>query len=326
MSNFYDLETDLDVEDVSEQQDYEDISEFAAFDAGDAESRWGQLDFTELVNELENYIATSKRYLFFSRKKRVINGEEVTHLMQYIQNKFPSEVTKAKNIIAEVEKSKVKFMIGQVCRYAPGFALAKRLVDQGAIGELYFVESEYAHNYNSAKGVNNWRVDARREPFVGGGCHAVDLLRWVAGEAYEVSAFANHKCLADWPVNDCTIAIYKFANNVIGKVLVSIGCVRPYTMRSCFYGTEGTIICDNTSPDIKICSRKFMAGKLDFASMPVNIANHNVSAEIADFMKCIINDTPVETSIYEGARTVAAALAAAESAKLGGQPVKIEQL
>ena len=101
MSNFYDLETDLDVEDVNEQQDYEDISEFAAFDAGDAESRWGQLDFTELVNELENYIATSKRYLFFSRKKRVINGEEVTHLMQYIQNKFPSEVTKAKNIIAD---------------------------------------------------------------------------------------------------------------------------------------------------------------------------------------------------------------------------------
>ena len=101
MSNFYDLETDLDVEDVSEQQDYEDISEFAAFDAGDAESRWGQLDFTERVNELENYIATSKRYLFLSRKKRVINGEEVTHLMQYIQNKFPAEVTKAKNIIAD---------------------------------------------------------------------------------------------------------------------------------------------------------------------------------------------------------------------------------
>lgn len=101
MSNFYDLETDLDVEDVSEQQDYEDISEFAAFNAGDAESKWGQLDFTELVNELENYIATSKRYLFFSRKKRVINGEEVTHLMQYIQNKFPTEVTKAKGIIAD---------------------------------------------------------------------------------------------------------------------------------------------------------------------------------------------------------------------------------
>lgn len=104
MSNFYDLQTDLDVEDVvTEQPEYEDISEFAAFDPQDAESKWGQLDFIELVNELENYIATSKRYLFFSRKKRVINGEEVSHLMQYIQNKFPEEVTKAKGILDDRE-------------------------------------------------------------------------------------------------------------------------------------------------------------------------------------------------------------------------------
>ena len=104
MSNFYDLQTDLDVEDVAvEQPDYEDISEFAAYDPQDAESKWGQLDFIELVNELENYIATSKRYLFFSKKKRVINGEEVSHLMQYIQNKFPAEVTKAKGILDDRE-------------------------------------------------------------------------------------------------------------------------------------------------------------------------------------------------------------------------------
>lgn len=103
MSNFYDLQSDLEVEDVNEQPEFEDISEFAAFDPQDAESKWGQLDFIELVNELENYIATSKRYLFFSKKKRVINGEEVSHLMQYIQNKFPAEVTKAKGILDDRE-------------------------------------------------------------------------------------------------------------------------------------------------------------------------------------------------------------------------------
>ena len=103
MSNFYDLQSDLEVEDVNEQPEFEDISEFAAFDPQDAESKWGQLDFIELVNVLENYIATSKRYLFFSKKKRVINGEEVSHLMQYIQNKFPAEVTKAKGILDDRE-------------------------------------------------------------------------------------------------------------------------------------------------------------------------------------------------------------------------------
>ena len=58
---------------------------------------------------------------------------------------------------------------------------------------------------------------------LGGGCHAVDLLRWIAGEMTEVSAYSNHKCLTDWPSNDCTIAIFKFPNDVVGKVFVSTG-------------------------------------------------------------------------------------------------------
>jgi len=39
----------------------------------------------------------------------------------------------------------------------------------------------------------------------------------------EVFAFANHKCLLDWPVNDATIAIYRFENEIMGKVFCSIG-------------------------------------------------------------------------------------------------------
>ncbi len=104
MSNFYDLETDLAVEDANpqEEQDFEDISDFGPYDQQDAESRWGKMDFIELIGELENYIATSKRF-FFSRKKRVINGEEMTHLMQYIRSKLPNELTQSRRIIAEEE-------------------------------------------------------------------------------------------------------------------------------------------------------------------------------------------------------------------------------
>ena len=122
--------------------------------------------------------------------------------------------------IAELRVSKVLSGLPAISYVPP----AKEDGDGRTIG-VYFedpaINYDFGREGNSAKGVNNWRVDARREPFIGGGCHAVDLLRWVAGEATEVSAFANHKCLADWPVNDCTIAIYKFANNVIGKVLVT---------------------------------------------------------------------------------------------------------
>ena len=41
-NNFYDLETDLEIEDVKQDDDdFEDISEFGEYDEEDAESRWG---------------------------------------------------------------------------------------------------------------------------------------------------------------------------------------------------------------------------------------------------------------------------------------------
>ncbi|MBI3919968.1 MAG: hypothetical protein HY318_01020, partial [Armatimonadetes bacterium] len=132
-------------------------------------------------------------------------------------------------------------------------------------------------------------------------------------------------CLTDWPVNDCTVALFKFEGNVLGKVMVSIGCTRPYTMRSVFYGTEGTIICDNTSSEIQLCSTRNFNNVPSFATFPVEIANHNVAAEIAEFVDCILNDKPVPTNEIEGARTVATCLAAAQSAR-EGRPVAIERI
>jgi UDP-N-acetylglucosamine 3-dehydrogenase len=236
-----------------------------------------------------------------------------------------ASVEEAKEIITAVRRTGRRFMVGQVCRYAPGFILAKKMVVDGKVGELFLVESEYAHSYAKSPGVGNWRKDPRREPFLGGGCHAVDLLRWIAGDAKEVFAYSNHKCLTDWPVDDCTVALYKFPENVIGKVMVSIGCIRPYTMRTVLYGTKGTIICDNTSPQIYLCKQGNFRNMPAFASYPVEIESHNVSDEIAEFVDCILNDKPVLTNEIEGAKTVATCLAAVESAKTG-RPVKIEKV
>jgi len=234
-------------------------------------------------------------------------------------------VDEAKDIIAAVKKTGRRFMVGQVCRYSPAFAFAKKLISKGDIGELFFAESEYAHDYSGVPGVGNWRKDPRREPFLGGGCHAVDLVRWIAGEAQEVFAYSNHKCLTDWPINDCTVAVYKFEKNVVGKVFVSIGCIRPYTMRSVFYGVDGTIVCDNRTPYIQMCKKGYFGKKPTFMTIPIEVADHNVSDEITDFIDCIMNNKPVPMDEKEGAKTVIAALSAARSAK-EGKPVTIEKV
>jgi predicted dehydrogenase len=225
-------------------------------------------------------------------------------------------------IVDAVRWTDRQFMVGQVCRKTPGFMLAKKLVEDGEIGELFFVESEYAHDYSILQR-GEWRKDPvrLRYPVVGGGCHAMDLLRWIAGDPVEVTAYSNHKVLTDWPVDDCTIAILKYPNNVIGKVLTSIGCKRPYTMRTVLYGTKGTIITDNTSSEISLYKPTFdeKTGKHSFSDtkLPVDIKNHNVAGEIDEMVDAILGIKPLETDAIEGANTIAVCLAAVRSSEEG---------
>lgn len=218
-------------------------------------------------------------------------------------------------IVAAAKKSDKKFMVGQVCRYTPGFAKAKELIDAGEIGELTFVESEYAHDYEKIlTGVHSWRQDPLRYGVVGGGCHAVDLLRWIAGNPELISAFGTHKTFKNiTAIDDTHVAVMRFPNEVIGKVFCSISCRRTYTMRSVFYGTKGTIITDNTSPELTLF-RMNEDGVSVAEQVPVEVNNHNMYGEFAEFYDIIVNDKPVRTTAMEGANTIAACLAIVESA------------
>ncbi len=225
-------------------------------------------------------------------------------------------------------------MVGQVCRYAPGFVKAKELVEKGVIGDLYFVESEYAHDYVNVRGVDDWRVNKDREPIIGGACHAIDLLRWIAGDPVETFAYSNHKMLKDWPINDTTVATMKFPNDVIGKVFTSIACKRDYTMRTVLYGSKGTIIVNNTDPELTlyletIDGHPFAAGQLEGGSeesikhmIKVEVNNHNVAEEHRQMIAAVTEGKPLITPGREGARTVAVCRAVVESANTG-MPVKI---
>lgn len=218
-------------------------------------------------------------------------------------------------IVAASRASDKKLMVGQICRFTPGFAKAKELIDAGELGDIYYVESEYAHDYQDILSENGWRSDPNRNGVVGGGCHAVDLLRWVAGDPIEVTAYANHKMLPIVPYDDCTIAILRFENDVIGKVFVSTGCKRAYTMRSSFYGTKGTVVCDNTSPSITFYkSREENPAELEEREIEVDIANHNTFGEFRAFADAILNDKPVPTDALQGAKTIAACMAIVNSA------------
>lgn len=218
-------------------------------------------------------------------------------------------------IVKVADESGCKFMVGQICRFTPSFEKTKEIIDAGTIGELYFVESEYAHDYMLIQ--EPWRCDPKRHGVIGGGCHAVDLLRWLAGDPAEVFAYGTHKLLPHIAYDDATIAIMKFDDNLAGKVFVSTGCKRDYTMRTVIYGTKGTIICDNTSPTLTLFTVDEKQVTKEPETIEVEVNNHNAAKEFEVFADAIINDKPVATDAREGAKTVEVCLAIVEAATTG---------
>ncbi len=236
-------------------------------------------------------------------------------------------------INAAVRRYKKSFMIGQVCRYVPGFRMAKTLIQEGRIGEIAFIESEYYHDYSRVSGINNWRRDpkVRREGFIGGGCHALDLIRWVAGDPAEVFCYMNQKYLADWPTKDTGVAVMKFPGGVIGKVFVSIGVKAGYSMRTVIHGTKGSIVCDNISSGLTLYDTTYrsMTGAKPW-TIPIAIGqggseHAGVAAEVAEFIECLKAGRRPPTDEVEGTRTIAFGEACLVSARTG-KPVKVARI
>ena len=230
-----------------------------------------------------------------------------------------------------------KLMIGQVCRKTPSFVKAKQIVDEGVIGDLVYIESEYSHNYSTMP--IHWRnsYEYPRHGFTGGACHSVDLLRWFAGNPTEVFAYGNHKLLGPeyGPCDDTMCSLMKVPNDVVGRVFVSIGCMSPGTgIRTLIYGTKGTIVMANNDRHITLYLKDFGFEKSDKIlgtsqlykngiQIPVSLNSHNTAAELADFIDILKNEKEVDVTAREGADTVAVCVAAIESSQTG-KPVEIE--
>ncbi len=222
-------------------------------------------------------------------------------------------------IIKVSDESGSKFMVGQICRFTPSFEKAKEIVESGTIGEIYFIESEYAHDY--MKLCDDWRADPKRHGVIGGGCHAVDLIRWIAGDPIEVFAYGTHTLLPMVEYDDATIAIMKFNDNLAGKVFVSTGCKRDYTMRTVIYGTKGTLICDNTSPTMTLFTTDEEGVTLPAQTIEIEVNNHNAAKEFEVFADAIINGKDILTDAREGAKTVEVCRSIVE-ASVSGKIVK----
>jgi predicted dehydrogenase len=220
-----------------------------------------------------------------------------------------------RRMVKAAEESGRALMVGQSYRFQGRYLAVKQAVERGDVGEVYFVASDYWNNLMGVGGVGNWRNDPRiRHPFVGG-CHAVDLLRWIAGDVLEVSARANHKAFKEQPTEDFIMASMLFASGAVGRAIVSSGCRRPFHTSLEVHGTEGSII------DGKLWKSTH---DTEPVNLPVPQVSQEVIGETRAFVEAVLARKPLPVDARDGALSTLVALAVVECLRTG-QPMRIDR-
>lgn len=114
----------------------------------------------------------------------------------------------------------VILQIGHQMRSAGAVAHAKRMIDDGVIGDVAFVRLRQAHDWGGANQVSPsfaTKGSGGGGTLLDNGCHMMDLLRYLGGEVEEVYA---RTATRRWPVEleDTSLASFRFASGALASV------------------------------------------------------------------------------------------------------------
>ena len=227
---------------------------------------------------------------------------------------------------AAAAKPALKIQVGYILRFNPVFEAVQQMARAGTLGDIYYLEADYIHNLLCQAGQTdevtgrNWYLE-EEIPMVGGGSHALDLLRWIAGkQVAQVWSYANHVAFPAMRHDDCQVSLFQFTDGTIAKVAALYAPRCPmapyYNLR--VYGTNATVERDTLALAASPDDHHPSFAPID-AERP---AHHPFEPEIADWLAAIRDNRPTRCPLADGANSTLATLCAVQATH-AGTPVEI---
>jgi predicted dehydrogenase len=245
-------------------------------------------------------------------------------------------VEDAATLVQLVDETGLKFIVGQTMRFDPEFSGAKRMYDDGDLGEIIFAEAHYVHDARGFFPYTPWRLQAPQDLMFGGASHPIDLLRWFLGDVVEVHAYGRKGNLTpEYLYEDNYLINLKFANGAIARVLAAYGLVEPPMpmMGLGLYGTKASLQADFTDQQaghIRLVYDKIERRPTATMVFPPEIEGTlghgaGVMRYLHHFEQCLLTDQTPSPSVRDGAKSIAVCAAAWASIRNGGVvPVRTE--
>ena len=226
---------------------------------------------------------------------------------------------------AAVERSGTFFQMGFMRRFDPGYAAAKRQVDEGRIGRPVVFKStsrdpfppslEYA-NPASSGGI-----------LVDMGIHDFDLARWFMGDVASVSAIGGVLAFPEFATvgdMDNAIASLVFADGRLGVVDLTRNGVYGYDIVTELLGTEGTVrVGYIQETPITMMTKNSVAH--DTVPYFMERFERAYTRQLQDFAKNVLEGREPPIKIADGVEALRVALAAAKACRTGAT-VRVEEI
>jgi predicted dehydrogenase len=260
----------------------------------------------------------------------------------------------AKRMLEAAREAGVKHMCGFNYRFVPAVRLAKELISQGAIGEIYHLRGRYATDRAMDPNIPlRWLF---MKPLAGSGAlgalgsHLIDLARFLVGEPVAVMALAKtfvkrrrRMDSTEWgevTVDDAVSSVIEFDNGALGNLETSRFCAGRKNNQSFeINGSKGSIYFDLEEMNrLRVyLAQEAVPSVAGFHDVLVTEGNHPYFKEwwpsghtlgwehtfinqMGHFLEAIVKDKPVEpwgATLEDGYRNVVICDAMLKSAELG---------
>ncbi len=285
------------------------------FPVGRTYADWRKLLKSE---ELDAVSICTPNYLHAPMALAALDGG----LHVFCEKPMTKTLEEARKVRHAARESGTAFMVGFTHRFLKGNVRARKLLDDGAIGEPFMLRVRFAHGgpYPGwAKGP--WFYSPRE---AGGGAlldmgiHAMDLARFYVGEVATV--VAELKTLRKKiRVDDNAVLILTFkGRKAMGYIDVG-WTSRPGFTGTEIYGDDGSIVIDYINGLEVLRGRTLPSGKVELRrSRPkVTVTEGGWAVEADHFIDCIRKGKQPKAGVEDGYQAVRIACAAYESARKG---------
>jgi UDP-N-acetylglucosamine 3-dehydrogenase len=263
-------------------------------------------DYNEMFNEVDAITVATPPW----QHTQVAVDAAKRGIHVFCEKPLSATLDDADAMIAAADSAKTVLMVGQVLRFYPVHELGRKMIDDGLIGDVVYIETDYCGTYSGPRQKpESWF--GKMGGLLENGIHKADLINWYGGDPVavsgEVGSFSGDP---DW--EDYTLSLIRYRSQAVGILRWGSFLGSRGSSGTIIDGSKGSMKLDMGSGNVY---HKLM-GEGDWTeSIPPNRGQDGVVAELQHFIDCISEGKKCIVDGREGRKAVEIVLATYKSAK-----------